>query len=119
MAPRRAPAAPRPASPGLTPEVGRPSAEQHLPALGGVEAAEFRHLAPARDHRRPRVCLDPGELDRLLEPLDDLLTVELEALRSLFLPLLSRISMDLSRGGVMVETEHPTEPDSSFHRALR
>ena len=31
----------------------------------------------------------------------------------------SKTKTDLSRGGVMVETEHPTEPDSSIHRATR
>jgi hypothetical protein len=31
----------------------------------------------------------------------------------------SKIKTDLSRGGVMIETQHPTEPDSSFHRAKR
>jgi len=34
-------------------------------------------------------------------------------------PVWSKIKTDLSRGGVMIETQHPTEPDSSFHRAKR
>ena len=42
-----------------------------------------------------------------------------ESLGSIGQPVLSRIRMDLSRGSVVVETEQPTEADSSFHRALR
>jgi hypothetical protein len=34
-------------------------------------------------------------------------------------PVWSKIKTDLSRGGVMIETQHPTEPDSSVHRATR
>ena len=31
----------------------------------------------------------------------------------------SKIKTDPSRGGVMIETQHATEPDSSVHRATR
>ena len=31
----------------------------------------------------------------------------------------SKTKTDLSRGGVMIETQHPTKPDWSFHRARR
>jgi hypothetical protein len=33
-------------------------------------------------------------------------------------PVLSRIGTTLSRGGVMIETQHLTEPHSSFHRPV-